>query len=315
LDKIIEVINLTKDYGFGRGVFNISFSITKGETFGFLGPNGAGKTTTIRHLMGFSHAEQGETEIFGKDTFKNYSEILKNVGYIPGELAFPAGLTGLEFIKMMQDLVGKYDNERLEMLKELFKLDDAILHANTKQMSLGTKRKLAIVSAFMSDPEVLILDEPTSGLDPFMQDVFIKFLKKEKTRGKTILLSSHMFNEVDQTCDRISIIKEGRIVDTFITNDFKHDKQKEYLINFENIEEYSRFLTEASKCDFISVKNEVANRLNIEILTNDADIDKVVDFFSNFQIGEFTNKKETLEEYFLKFYRDGKEFGGLKSGK
>lgn len=232
MEPIIVVDNLTKDYGFGRGVFNISFEIYQGETFGFLGPNGAGKTTAIRHLMGFSKPQSGKVTINGKKVFKHYASLLQNVGYIPGELAFPAGLTGFELLKMIEDLNGKHDKERREMLCNLFKLTALDLKSRTKQMSLGTKRKLAIVTAFMNDPEILILDEPTSGLDPIMQDIFIDFIKREKERGKTIMLSSHVFNEVDQTCDRISIIKQGRIIDTFVTNDLKHDKQKHYLLNF-----------------------------------------------------------------------------------
>ncbi|NLB48913.1 MAG: ABC transporter ATP-binding protein [Erysipelotrichia bacterium] len=312
METIIEVKNLTKDYGFGRGVFNISFQIKKGETFGFLGPNGAGKTTTIRHLMGFSNPGRGETLIFGKETFKNYASILKHVGYIPGELAFPAGLTGHEVIKMMQDLVGKSDQKRLKKLCDLFELDHRLLKANTKQMSLGTKRKLAIVTAFMSDPEVLILDEPTSGLDPIMQDVFIALVKEEKRRGKTILLSSHLFNEVDQTCDRISIIKEGKIMDTFVANDLRHAKHKSYELKFAEIEEYRKLIQEYEDISFFNVLEVNPNTLEVLISTHDDDIDQVVDYLSSYELSEFTNKKETLQDYFLKFYRDGKEFGGLK---
>lgn len=312
MNRIIEVINLTKDYGFGRGVFNVSFFIQKGETFGFLGPNGAGKTTTIRHLMGFSKSEKGEAKILNKDMFTHYAEILKHVGYIPGELAFPAGLTGFELIKMTEDLVGKRDPERLTMLCDLFKLDARLLKSSIKQMSLGTKRKLSIVTAFMSDPDILILDEPTSGLDPIMQDVFIDFIKKEKERGKTILLSSHIFNEVDQTCDRISIIKEGKIIDTFVANDLKHNKHKLYHIRFEDLDNYMQFIDKSKGKEFLSVLNENPSALEVLISTHDDDIDKVVKYLTSYKIAEFTNKKETLEDYFLKFYRDGKEFGGLK---
>ena len=182
--SVIEVNNLTKDYGFGRGVFDVSFKINKGEVFGFLGPNGAGKSTTIRHLMGFSKPDKGETKIFGKPTFNQYYEILNNVGYIPGEIALPQGLTGWEFIRMMQQMQGKTDNDRLNYLLNLFQLDDVSLKGETKRMSLGVKRKLAIVCANMNDPDVLILDEPTSGLDPVMQDVFVEFIRAEKERGK-----------------------------------------------------------------------------------------------------------------------------------
>lgn len=312
MKTIIEVKNLTRDYGYGRGIFDISFDIKKGETFGFLGPNGAGKTTTIRHLMGFSKAKKGEAKIFGKQSFENYPEILKNVGYIPGEPAFPEGLTGNELIKMMQELEGKRDEKRLKHLCDIFQLEEKFLKMNIKQMSLGVKRKLAIVTAFMSDPEVLILDEPTSGLDPIMQDVFIDFIKEEKRRGKTILLSSHLFNEVDQTCDRISIIKEGKIVDTFITNDFKHDKHKFYSLKFLNLDSYEKFISDKEKSDFLEIVDNDREELEAFISTHDSNIDKVVAYISQFPLVEFRNRKESLQDYFLKFYRDGQEFRGLK---
>ena len=156
----IEVIDFTKDYGSNRGVFGVSFKVFKGEVFGFLGPNGAGKSTVIRHLMGFSKGDSGSTKIFNQETFKNYFKILKDVGYLPGEIALPVGLTGLQFIDMIKKL--KFIKQwRIDYLLKLFELDPNI---ETKKMSLGDKRKLAIVTAFMGDPEILILDEPTSSL-------------------------------------------------------------------------------------------------------------------------------------------------------
>ena len=196
---VIEVNDLTKDYGFGRGVFNVNLHVDEGEVFGFLGPNGAGKSTTIRHLMGFSKPDSGSTKIFGMETFDKYYEILANVGYIPGEIALPAGLTGKAFIKMMQDLQHCHNQKQLNRMLDLFELDQTALAGETKRMSLGVKRKLAVVTAFMSDPDVLILDEPTSGLDPVMQENFIEFIHEEKKRGKTILLSSHIFSEIDSS--------------------------------------------------------------------------------------------------------------------
>lgn len=176
---VIEVSRLTKDYGFGRGVFDVSLNVYKGEVFGFLGPNGAGKSTTIRHLMGFSRPNSGSAKIFGHETFEEYGEVLNKVGYIPGEIALPAGLTGTEFIRMMQDMQGIHNEERLSEMLERFELSQAVLDGETKRMSLGVKLKLAVVTAFMSDPEVLILDEPTSGLDPVMQENFIEFIHEE----------------------------------------------------------------------------------------------------------------------------------------
>ena len=308
--SIIEVDNLTKDYGFGRGVFDVSFKIEKGEVFGFLGPNGAGKSTTIRHLMGFSKPQNGETKIFGEESFGNYYKILKKVGYIPGEIALPAGLTGKAFLKMMQDLQGIHNDEQLKKMCKLFQLSDEVLRGDTKRMSLGVKRKLAIVSAFMSDPDVLILDEPTSGLDPVMQQVFIDFIKEEKERGKTILLSSHIFSEVDATCDRIAIIKDGRIVSEFVANDLKHNNTKFYQIHFKDSENFSKFTKESAKSKILVIEKTNEKKNFVLIRTEDKNINAVVEMLSNYEIEEFSNVKETLEDYFMKFYKEDRDFKG-----
>ncbi len=306
--SVINVERLTKDYGFGRGVFDVSIHVEKGEVFGFLGPNGAGKSTTIRHLMGFSQPDDGKVEIFGKPTFGKYYEILKNVGYIPGEVALPAGLTGKEFLKMMQDLTGIYNNERLGMLLELFELDEASLLGDVKRMSLGVKRKLAVVSAFMSDPEVLILDEPTSGLDPVMQERFIEFIHKEKERGKTILLSSHIFSEIDNTCDRIAIIKDGKIVSEFVANDLKHASKKYYTVDFKAEEDKKKFLESSVGIESLTMINDKENEIFISI--EDKDLNKTINLLSAVDVTKFSNRKESLEDYFMKFYKEDKDFGG-----
>lgn len=306
--SVINVERLTKDYGFGRGVFDVSIHVEKGEVFGFLGPNGAGKSTTIRHLMGFSQPDDGKVEIFGKPTFGKYYEILKNVGYIPGEVALPAGLTGKEFLKMMQDLTGIYNNERLGMLLELFELDEASLLGDVKRMSLGVKRKLAVVSAFMSDPEVLILDEPTSGLDPVMQERFIEFIHKEKERGKTILLSSHIFSEIDNTCDRIAIIKDGKIVSEFVANDLKHASRKYYTVDFKAEADKKKFLESSVGIESLTMINDKENEIFISI--EDKDLNKTINLLSAVDVTKFSNRKESLEDYFMKFYKEDKDFGG-----
>lgn len=308
--SVIEVNHLTKDYGFGRGVFDVSFNVEKGEVFGFLGPNGAGKSTTIRHLMGFSKPDSGNTKILDMESFKDYAKILSNVGYIPGEIALPSGLTGYEFIKMMQDMYGIHNQEMLNKMIKLFDLKDNVLKGDTKHMSLGVKRKLAIVTAFMSDPKVLILDEPTSGLDPVMQQNFINFIKEEKQRGKTILLSSHIFSEVDATCDRIAIIKDGKIVSTFVANDLKHASLKQYRIVFENHEDYLKFKSSYDQ-KVINILKDKEEKNKVLISVDDSNISEVIAFLSNYQIKEFNNIKESLEDYFMKFYKEEKTFGGV----
>ena len=306
--NVIEVNNLTKDYGSGRGVFDVSIAVNKGEVFGFLGPNGAGKSTTIRHLMGFSKPDSGETLIFGKPTFKKYYEILDKVGYIPGEIALPAGLTGYEFIRMMQDMQGVKNDAQLKRMLDMFELSDEVLYGDTKRMSLGVKRKLAVVTAFMHDPEVLILDEPTSGLDPVMQDVFVKYIHEEKARGKTILLSSHIFSEIDSTCDRIAIIKDGRIVSDFIADDLKHASKKYYDVRFKSEADEKTFenkISSISSADMIKADGERAY-----LSVDDKDLNAFISLLSDLDPGAFSNRRESLEDYFMKFYKEDKDFGG-----
>jgi len=293
--SIIEVKNLTKDYGRGRGVFDVSFSVQKGEVFGFLGPNGAGKTTTIRHLMGFSRPKVGKTSILSKDSWSQHHKIKSYVGYLPGEISLPDHLTGAGFIKQMADLRKIKDLNYAHELTERFSLDTSI---RLKRMSLGTKRKLAIVTAFLHDPDVLLLDEPTGGLDPLMQDNFIQFIKEEKKRGKTILLSSHIFSEVDATCDKIAIIKEGKLVSIFAADELKHNARKEWKIEFASIDELERFCQE----DFeISLVKKEANQ--VHVVFHDKDTNRFLAELSNYRVNFFSEIKFTLEDYFMKFYR------------
>lgn len=289
-------------------MFDVGIHVDKGEVFGFLGPNGAGKSTTIRHLMGFSKPDSGSTKILGQETFAHYDRILKHVGYIPGEIALPSGLTGHKFIKMMQDMQKIHNSSRLDAMLELFKLDDSTLREETKRMSLGVKRKLAVVSAFMSDPDVLILDEPTSGLDPVMQEVFIQLIHEEKERGKTILLSSHIFSEIDSTCDRIAIIKDGKIVSEFVANDLKHASRKYYTVVFENTQAKNDFISESSTLGSLVLLDDDSHSVYISV--EDSELNALIYILSNLAVHTFSNRKETLEDYFMKFYKEDKDFGG-----
>ena len=303
--EIISVKNLTKDYGLGRGVFDVNLSVEKGEVYGFLGPNGAGKSTTIRHLMGFSKPDSGKAQILGKDTFKNYYKLLEKIGYLPGEIALPEGLTGDEFLQMMKELRHIKDDTLTKKLIKQFELDSS---GDLKSMSLGQKRKLAVVTAFMHDPEILILDEPTSGLDPVMQEVFIQFIIDEKKRGKTILLSSHIFSEVDATCDRISIIKDGKIIDKFVTNDLKHNKIKIYNLYFESInglEDFCSKFKNIRTAEIVDVnKEEIFTTINIdEDYTNE-----LIYLLGISNIVSMEEKVVSLQEYFMKFYKEDRTY-------
>jgi ABC-2 type transport system ATP-binding protein len=295
---IIEVVNLTKDYGHRRGVFDVSFAIEKGEVFGFLGPNGAGKTTTIRHLMGFSAPQKGKTSIAGLDSRSQYAKILKDVGYLPGEPAIPENLTGMQFIRMMQGLRGKRDEKRLNYLLDLFQLD---ARGKTKRMSLGNKRKLAVVTAFMADPDILLLDEPTSGLDPVVQKRFIEFMREEKRRGKTILLSSHIFSEVDAVCDRIAIIKDGEIVSTVKTADIKHNENKRYKVTLATPDDYAR-LVKAPGMECVEMDE---GKLSAVVSCQDSSVNGLIGLLATLRVASFKEEKFTLEKHFLRYYEKG----------
>ena len=308
-EVIIEVDHLTKDYGYGRGVFDVSIKVHKGECYGYLGPNGAGKSTTIRHIVGFSKPQKGSVKIFGQDTFGNTEKILGRVGYLPGEPAIPAGLDGWGFIKMMQGMRGEVNEERLNYLLDLFKFNP---DANVKEMSLGDKRKLAVVTAFMNDPDVLILDEPTSGLDPIMQKVFIKFIIEEKKRGKTILLSSHIFSEVDATCDTISIIKDGKHVSTFNAQSLKREQDRTFIIDFFDKENFNKYLNEKNKFKVEYSNDKVL--LAVVTFPNDK-YNEFFDSLNGVKVKKLQEKPFTLQDYFMSFYKEERDFGGLSGVK
>lgn len=297
--SVIEVKCLTKDYGHGRGIFNVSIQVGKGEVYGFLGPNGAGKTTTIRHIMGFQQALQGSTTVLGQDCWKASADIQKDVGYLPGEITLPEGLTGREFIKMMADLRGMKDLSYAKYLIEKFQLEPS---GKLKRMSLGMKRKLAIVTAFMHDPQVLVLDEPTSGLDPMMQQVFIDFIKEEKRKGKTILLSSHLFGEIDETCDKISIIKDGHLISTVVAADLKNNENKVYKLEFIEALDYESFIRDISSTQVMEIMHHKEELLQVKVAVNDADINKFIGLVADYNVKFCSEVKFTLEDYFMQFY-------------
>ena len=308
-EVIINVEHLTKDYGYGRGVFDVSIKVHKGECYGYLGPNGAGKSTTIRHIMGFSKTSVGKVEIFNQETFGHTEKILEKVGYLPGEPALPLYMNGWEFLRMMQEMRGSKNEEMLNHLIDIFKLDPSL---SIKEMSLGDKRKLAVVSAFMNDPDVLILDEPTSGLDPIMQKVFIDFVLEEKKRGKTILLSSHIFSEVDATCDTISIIKDGKHVSTFKAEDLKNMDQQTYTLYFLDQENLHKYLEKGQQ---FNLKNINETSLTMDVEFNKKDYKSFFLSLNGIKIKQFVEKPFTLQDYFMSFYKEEKEFAGLQGVK
>lgn len=208
-NPIIILDKLSKSYGKHRGIEGISFTVDQGEIFGFIGPNGAGKSTTIRTLMGLLKPTGGTASIFGLDCGRCASEIAKDVGYLPSENCYYSNLKVREMLQYTADLYGVRSRERIEQLAGRLNLD---LSRKIRDLSLGNKKKVGIVSALLSNPRVLIMDEPTSGLDPLIQQTFYVILREENQRGMTIFLSSHVLGEVQKLCDRVAILREGRLV-------------------------------------------------------------------------------------------------------
>lgn len=292
---MIEACGLTLEYSNGKGIFNLDFSVEAGRVMGYLGPNGAGKTTTIRNLLGFTKPSGGSCSINGMSCFENAAKIQKTLGYVPGEIAFPDGMTGEGFLKFMAQMRGTTDLARQNELCEMFELD---LRGSVKRFSKGMKQKLGIVAAFMHDPDVLILDEPTSGLDPLMQNVFVELVLAEKRRGKTILMSSHSFEEIERTSDDVLIIKDGKIVEKSDIDTLKSAQSKIFSVKSDNSAE----LFEAAAKEFATAQ---AGDKTIEITVKTTQINAFLRLLANYEITDFSVKAQTLEEAFLHFYEEG----------
>lgn len=290
--SIIKINELTKDYGNNKGIFGLSFNVEEGEVFGYLGPNGAGKTTTIRHLMGFLTPDKGSSQILGMDCRMKSSEIMRYLGYLPGEIAFFDGMNGMEFLNFMGEMRGLKDTSLRDKLIDLFQLDTK---GKIRKMSKGMKQKLGIISAFMHDPKVLILDEPTSGLDPLMQKTFADLILEEKSRGKTILMSSHSFEEIERTCDRVGIIRQGELVALESIHDLKQKRRKTYIIVFDTAASASNFV-DTYDFDVVSIRD---NTIRLSILGN---VTKLVNALKQYTILDLDTEKSSLEDVFMHYY-------------
>ena len=292
----IEIQRLTRNYGQGKGVFDLSFSISAGEVFGFLGPNGAGKTTTIRHLMGFLKPEAGKCTIKGLNCWNSRADIQQHLGYIPGEIAFFDDMTGSGFLTFMARYRGLKVNGRMEMLLERFDLNP---RGPLKKMSKGMKQKVGIVAAFMHDPDILILDEPTSGLDPLMQSRFIDLIIEERGRGKTILMSSHMFEEVERTCHRVAIIKDGRLAAVDSVDTLKAAQVRKYVITLP-----SEAATRAFAGDYADIDGIAGLQVTVSVKNN---IGALIAVMNRHPVVNITAPGQSLEEIFMQYY------GGVRS--
>jgi ABC-2 type transport system ATP-binding protein len=209
MTAVIELDRLTKRYGSARGIEDVSMTVAAGEVFGFLGPNGAGKTTTIRTLLDLLHPTGGAARVFGLDSRRDALAIHARLGNLPGDFAYEPRLSGRELVTYLAELRGVQGLGRAEALAERFHAD---LDRPLRELSRGNRQKIGLVQAAFHDPELLILDEPTGGLDPLMQEAFLAFVGEERERGHTVFLSSHELDEVERVCDRVGIIREGRLI-------------------------------------------------------------------------------------------------------
>lgn len=211
MENIIEISHLTKSYGKHRGVSDISFTVREGEIFGFLGPNGAGKSTTIRSMLGLIKYQQGQITICGLDAAKKQEEIRKNVGYMPSEAWFYPGMTIKDTLKLAADVRKQDCADEAARICERLQVD---VNWKISDLSLGNRKKVSIVCAMQHKPKLFIFDEPTSGLDPLMQNEFFSLIKEYVDQGATCLLSTHVLSEVRSYCDRVAIMKEGKLLVT-----------------------------------------------------------------------------------------------------
>lgn len=207
----MEITNLTKNYGKHRGIEGVSFQVEKGEIFGFLGPNGAGKSTTIRSILGLIHCKEGSIRVCGQDAIKNREKVLQHIGYMPSEAWFYQGMTIREILKIAADVRKMDCTQEAEKLCERLQLDT---RRKISELSLGNRKKVSIVCAMQHQPELFIFDEPTSGLDPLMQNRFFTLIKEYVEQGATCMLSTHVLSEVRNYCDRVAIMKEGKLIVT-----------------------------------------------------------------------------------------------------
>jgi ABC-2 type transport system ATP-binding protein len=205
----IRTSKLSKDYGAGRGLFDLDLEVTPQEVFGYLGPNGSGKTTTIRLLMGMIKPSAGGAYVFGLDCKRDYVEVKRRVGYLPGDMPQFGSLRGKDVVAYLGGMRGGADPKTVRGIAERFDLD---LNRRFREYSSGNKRKLGILLAFMHEPELLILDEPTKGLDPLNQVEFYQLLREARGGGATVFLSSHVLSEVEEVCDTVGILREGKLV-------------------------------------------------------------------------------------------------------
>ncbi len=292
MNHIIHTAHLTKSYGKTRGVVDLDLAVQPGEVFGYLGPNGAGKTTTIRTLLDFIRPTAGSAAVFGLDSRRDSLAIRRRAGYLPGELNLYEGMTGREFLRYMANLRGGVAWREAEALAERL---GAALSQPIRTLSHGNKQKLGLVQAFMHQPELLILDEPTQGLDPLVQQEFYRMIAEARAAGRTVFLSSHVLPEVEKTCDRVGIIREGRLVAVEEVAALKAKALRRLEI---------RFAVPVSPAAFAEVPG--VHDLHVENsslrCTVTGSLDAVIKAAAGFEVIDLISQEPSLEEIFLAYY-------------
>ncbi|KPL58878.1 ABC transporter ATP-binding protein [Rossellomorea vietnamensis] len=289
--NVIEIHSLTKNYGKSRGISDISFHVEEGEIFGFIGPNGAGKSTTIRTLLSLIHPSSGSATIFGKDCIESAPEIAKEVGYLPSEVFYYDNMRVIDLLKYSASFYKKDCTKRIKELADMLNLD---VTKKIDDLSLGNKKKVGIIQGLLHEPKLIILDEPTSGLDPLMQQKFFELLREENKKGATILFSSHILSEVQRMCDRVAIIKEGRIVQVEKISTLKENNHKKFKVEAKGNFDPSYFEMEGVS------KLEIKDR-QVSFLFR-GDINKVMKKIADIEIMNLWIEEPDLEEIFMHYY-------------
>jgi len=303
MSTIIQTNQLTKSYGRSRGILDVTFGIQEGEVFGFLGPNGAGKTTTMRTLMGLLHASSGSATIGGLDCWKESTEVKKLVGYLPGEFTFDPGLRGAQIIEYLGHLRGGVDQAYVRALVERLGLDPS---KRFREYSHGNKQKVGLVQAFMHKPRLLILDEPTSGLDPLNQQEFYQMVADVRTEGRTVFLSSHILPEVEHTCDRVAIIREGRLVKIDHVSALKDIHQHDMELSFPGPASVEWFKHIAGVASVAQGADEHTLQLAVQ-----GALTEIIHIAGQHDATNIATREPSLEEAFLRFYEPEQQSSAL----
>ena len=292
-EPVIALNKLTKSYGKHRGIEEISFTVERGEIFGFIGPNGAGKSTTIRTLMGLLKPTGGTASVFGLDCGRQASEIAKDVGYLPSENCYYNSMKVKEMLLYTAELYGVAGHNRMEALAERLNLD---LSRRIGDLSLGNKKKVGIVSALLPSPKLLIMDEPTSGLDPLIQQTFYDLLKEENERGTTIFLSSHVLSEVQRLCDRVAILREGKLVGVQSMKELRGNGYKKISLTAKNaIPEDLFSISGTANLEWDKSKTSVSFMFSGTVMT-------IMNQLHRLELEDILIEEPSLEEVFLHYY-------------